>query len=607
METSKQVSLQPNAVQDLKTLSFCKPTVKDLSAWIKTLPKANFGELSRLLYQAFAELNRLMAPQELRFQMLEVLRPEVSYITTQLEKSHLSKTVILDERARKVANLCQTLQSMQTTGYKICIDQAGQNANAAFIISIQRAIHSLYSSLVRAYQLYYPVPAGLWQDLHQLFQLAQKHRAHQRKLKDPLHPELSENNIENAYICALLLGSARINQMRQSDIVLVASLIPYWAHMADLLDFESNEAIFVIAPQSDNPPRYKALLNLKNTSGLIGFDSKKIAGELNQWLKKPQDRKLGEILKIPANTQPNVIAALASAWGDIAKRDFKRTPGTGTLEVCLGLTAVNYYLADKTPFEQLIKKEDPIKASFKMDNSAPDIWGNAFDAQGGGNDFLADEFIEFSGKNDKENTFEHETLYPTFQIAIVNHSPGGYCLEWGEDAPNQLQAGDILALRTEGSQQWSTGVIRWIRQIRNGGAQIGVELLSPNAQPCAIQLIRQGEKPSNFLRGLLIPAIAVVSQAATVITPRIPFQEGSRVSISHDSEEFKAILGKRSIHTASISRYEYRLSEQPAPDMSMAIDPGSTAALFGGATKTTKPQVQGATFGSDFDSLWKTL
>src|SRR5690606_37613763 len=178
METSKQVSLQPNAVQDLKTLSFCKPTVKDLSAWIKTLPKANFGELSRLLYQAFAELNRLMAPQELRFQMLEVLRPEVSYITTQLEKSHLSKTVILDERARKVANLCQTLQSMQTTGYKICIDQAGQNANAAFIISIQRAIHSLYSSLVRAYQLYYPVPAGLWQDLHQLFQLAQKHRAH---------------------------------------------------------------------------------------------------------------------------------------------------------------------------------------------------------------------------------------------------------------------------------------------------------------------------------------------------------------------------------------------------------------------------------------------
>src|SRR5690606_2917914 len=115
-----------------------------------------------------------------------------------------------------------------------------------------------------------------------------------------------------------------------SDIVLVASLIPYRAHMTDLLDAESNEAIVVIAPQSDNPPRYKALLNLKNTSGLIGFDSKEIAGELNQWLKNPQDRKPGEILNIPANTQPNVIAALPSAWRDIAKRDFKRTPGTGT-------------------------------------------------------------------------------------------------------------------------------------------------------------------------------------------------------------------------------------------------------------------------------------
>lgn len=607
MGTTKQLSLPANITQDLKSLSFCKPTVKDFTSWVKSLPKANFGELSRLLYQAYAELNRLIAPLELRFQLLEVMRPEVSFITKQLEKNHLSKSVILDERARKVANLCQALQNMQTIGYKICLKQAGQNSSNISIVANQRAIHSLYCSLARAYQLYYPVPSGLWLDMHQLYLMAHRQKYQQRKIKDPLQPELEENSIENTYKSALLLGCARINQMRQSDIIQIATLIPHWSALASLLNAESPDAIFVIAPQSDNPPRYKALLNLKNTGSLLGFDSKKIAEQLNLWLKKPQDRKLGEQLKIPGNTQPNVIAALASAWGDIAKRDFKRTPGTGTLEICLGMTAVNYYLADKQPFEQLLKKEDPVKASFKLDNSAPDVWGNAFDAQGGGNDFLVDEFIEFTPKDQQTDNLEQESLYPTHQINIVNHSPGGYCLEWSQDAPGQLQAGDILALRTKDSQQWSTGVIRWIRQIRNGGAQIGVELLSPNAQPCAIQLIRQGEKPSNFLRALLIPAIAVVSQPATIITPRIPFQEGSRVGVFHNGEEFKAILGKRSIHTASISRYEYRLTEQPRAQHTEIEPDSSTAAMFGVGTSNTDKQDQPATFGSDFDSLWKTL
>lgn len=618
MGTSRQLTLQTNTTQDLKSLSFCKPTTKDLTAWSKSLPKTNFGEMARLLYQAFAELNRLIAPGEIRLQLLEILRPEVSFITAQLEKNHLSKSVILDERARKVANLCQALQNMQTTGYKICINHAGnstssvstiaiQRTSSVSTIAIQRAIHSMYCSLARAFQLYYPVPAGLWLDMHQLYVLANKLRVHQRKIKDPLQEDLAGNCIENTYISALLLGSARINQMRQSDIILIARLIPHWAHLASLLSADSNDAIFVVAPNSDNPPRYKALLNLKNASNLMGFDSKKIAEQLSQWLKNPQDERLHKLMKIPRNTQPNVITALASAWGDIAKRDFKRTPGSGSLEVCLGMTAVNYYLADKQPFEQLLKKEEPIKASYKLDNSEPDIWGNAFDAQGGGSDFLLDEVIEFTGKTQDASELKQEVLYPTYQINIVNHSPGGYCLEWPQNAPPQLQAGDILALRNEGSKQWTTGVIRWIRQIRNAGAQIGVELLSPNAQSCAIRLIRQGEKPSNFLRALLIPTVAVVSQPATIITPRIPFQEGSRVSIHHNGEEFKATLAKRSIHTASISRYEYRLSKAETPETTSA--PGSTTSLFSStATTNNKKQDQpAAAFGSDFDSLWETL
>ena len=158
--------------------------------------------------------------------------------------------------------------------------------------------------------------------------------------------------------------------------------------------------------------------------------------------------------------------------------------------------------------------------------------------------------------------FRSQVVFPVYTINIINHSPGGYCLEWPSNAPSQLQAGDIIGLKASNERQWTTAVIRWIRQIRDGGAQIGVELLAPNAQPCGVQLLRSGT-PSNYLRCLLAPEITAIARPATLITPRVPFQEGSRVNINHLGKETKAVLGKRSVHTASISQYEYAVSLPP--------------------------------------------
>ena len=89
-------------------LSFCQPTVRDLKAWLENLPKANTGETARLLYLALQELNNLITTAEIRVQLLELLRPEVMFITAQLERHFINNAVMLDARSQKVANLCQT-------------------------------------------------------------------------------------------------------------------------------------------------------------------------------------------------------------------------------------------------------------------------------------------------------------------------------------------------------------------------------------------------------------------------------------------------------------------------------------------------------------------
>jgi len=609
MDKPNQLLSLQTPQQDLSSLSFCKPTARDLTTWIHGLPKANIGELARLLYQALVELNRLQATTELRFQLLEIIRPEVSFITKQLEKNHLLQSVILDERGRKVANLCQALQNMLSTGYKLCISQQQMQEkaqrNSILAYATQRAIQSLYSALARSYQLYYPVPAGLWFDLHQLYLLGCKHSVQTTKLKDPLLGDVKEQTIEQAYSCALLLGCARINQMRQRDIALLASILPSWCHLASIQSVDAPSTLFIVAPHSDTPPRYKALLNISKTEILLGLDTRDLATTLEEWVHLPDNNKNDVKIPMPMGAQPTFIYQLCSAWGDIAKRDFKRTPSSGNFELSLGMTAVHFFLAGKVSFDETLAKPHISKASYMYDNRQPDIWGNAFDAQQSNDESLLEEIIEYTPQEqaEAETNKKTTTTYPTYGINIVNQSPGGYCLEWDKDAPSQLQAGDIIGLSNDASKSWVTAIIRWIRQIRNGGAQIGVELLAPNAQPCAVQLLRPGEGSSNYLRALLVPEIPAISRPASLITPRVPFQEGSRVNINHAGIETKATLTKRSIHTASISQYEYRVSAaiQPVPVAPSVDVTSSAASTFATVeTKSNKP-------ADDFDSLWKIL
>lgn len=605
MDKRNQLISPQAPAQDLTTFSFCKPAVRDLKAWIQGLPKANLGELARLLYQALTELNRLQASAELRLQLLEVIRPEVSFITRQLEKNHLQQSIILDERARKVANLCQALQNMQTTGYKLCLAQQPAGRNSLLPYAIHRSIHSLYSALARAYLLFYPIPAGLWFELHQLYLLARKHSLQTLRLKDSLLDGPKDQSIEEAYCCALLLGCSRINQMRQKDIVLLSNWLPNWSPLTSIQSVDASDTLFVVAPHSDTPPRYKALLNITGNEQLIGFNSKALAGKLEEWVRLPAGNKNKAGIIVPPRAQPTFIYQLCSAWGDIAKRDFKRVPGSGSLELCLGMMAVHYYLADKTGFDDTLLKPHSSKASYSLDNSEPDVWANAFDASSTGEDSL-DEIIEYTPQASASGSVQldaQQPSYPLYTVTIVNHSPGGYCLEWPENAPSQLQAGDIIGLRAESEQSWATAVIRWIRQIRNGGAQIGVELMAPNAQPCGLQLLRPGEEASNYLRCLMVPALAAISRPATLITPRVPFQEGSRVNINNQGEESRATLGKRSVHTASISQYEYSVSApayNPAPTAESGSKKTAQTSFATIETKTGNP-------ADDFSSLWKVL
>jgi hypothetical protein len=135
-------------------------------------------------------------------------------------------------------------------------------------------------------------------------------------------------------------------------------------------------------------------------------------------------------------------------------------------------------------------------------------------------------------------------------------------------------------------------VVRWIRQVRGGGTQMGIELIAPHAQPCGLKLLRKTENNSQFLRTLLLPEISAISRPATLITPRLPFQEGNKVMINLNGTERRAMLIQRKTSTGSFSQFEYRSAELTPSDIGKPVTAHASHSAGG---------------EEDFDSLWKSL
>ncbi|MDI2142962.1 MULTISPECIES: molecular chaperone [unclassified Pseudomonas] len=565
-------------------LSFCEATPRDLKRWIAGLPKANIGETARQLYQSLGELNQLLTPSDNRLHLLELLRPEVYFVCQHLERHFLHQAIMLDERSRKISNLCQALQSQLAIGYKQIVlriaPKYSKDRAALLSEALQRATHVLKGQLVRATQLYSPAPEQLWFELHQLFRCACDLQLQHRRVRDDLASLAGELSVEQTYIAALLLGSARCNQLRQNPIAQLAQVLEPWSAWLKLHPGASGEGLFAISAEIDAGPRYRSKFRSEQQPGLLGFDPQPLVNAIEAHLLH---KDTSTPLPVPAGLTLDTLQHLHATWGEAAERSFQRTVGQGNLTVCVGMSALHFYLGGERTFSELLKHPGTRAANFSQAvvQGEKDSWSQAFDAapQSKTDEFLPYEEIRYEPLADDEGDADSPPHYPTYALPVINHSPGGYCLAWPKEVPAELQTGEMVGIQDTTNQGWSIAVVRWIRQVRGAGTQMGIKLVAPHAQPCGLQLVRTRDDHSHYLRGLLLPEISAIDLPATLLAPRLPFQEGSKVMINTLGEEHRAGLDRRVASTHSFNQFAYRSLE---------------TAQNGGSEE-------------DFDSLWKSL
>jgi hypothetical protein len=589
--------------QTLISLSFAEHTPAAINAWVKDLPMANVGELSRQLYQAIIEFNKLTLPPLVRVQLLELLRPPIEYVCKELSKHFLNQSVVLTEKQQKIANLTQAIQIHIATSYKIVLMDSLPQINSEkvrknFTCAAHRMMYEYGQVLLRSCQLYIHTPRDIWQEMHSVYRYAEQQNLLKYTVSDTQRTDGRDTHIDQVYKQNLLLSCCRPNQLRQNEIQIAFNAFELWSDLVEIGEDQVDESVFVINLDEDLPPRYKSLLK-STSSNHYGFNTSELVSLLNTHLNltetNTKSKKVDAVesaLPLPRHITDVTLNHLHHSFGILTKRSFKRIANSGSLNLCVGLSASHYYTSDKVEFHtQMLQHSAGASSSdenifLNAANQAQDAWGDSYDAGSNSATTPSDTPISYTHIVD-DNL---DSAYPNYTVPLVNTSPGGYCLQWEGKVPSNIQAGEVITLRETPQQPWSIAVIRWIRHIKKQGTQVGIELLAPNAKPCGVQLLQKTGDPSEYLRGLLLPELSAIGQPTTLITPRLPFQSGHKVSIRASGAEGKCNLERRVSATGSFSQFELSENNQMRE-----------------LTEESKPEIKPAGQEDEFDSLWPTL
>lgn len=555
------VLITPSA--DLSELSFCSSNPGSLSDWIERLPLANTDQTAQALRLATDELARLRVDWHTRLAMLEVLREPVSYLSTRLDRlasASMQSMSAADNAQRLQVNLC--------VGYKSVIKDALADSRPGddLILALHRCLSDMSRTLLRACQLYSATPPQFWRELHELYRIAEAQEIEDKSARDTENHHRQDMSIGDAYRRALLLATAKPNQLRNAELTQTFNALELWSASVSLAPFEPR-ASFAIDQDRDEPPRYVSLEN--SVDGLLGLSTEVLTFELVAYLGHVDGK-----LDVPEYMTSRLIEHLATAWSSMPERSFRRVQTDTPLKVAIGLRAVHYFVSGGVQFadqlgttDALLRREiNPFLAEEGANRSGGDVWSAARIPE---NPNVVDpERILLS----KRDATEEAESYIVHDAISSDMSPEGYRVTW-ESLPGNTATGELVTVRDQSDERWCVAVIRWLQR----GSEVhamGLELLAPQAIPVAARVIRKRGGPSDFMRALVLPEIRAIGRDATLITPSLVFDVGQKVQIQRQGIRTIAQLQEVTLSTQSFTQFTFRLLDgylENAPvDLSMS-------------------------------------
>lgn len=558
------VTPQPRPVPDSATIN---PNPKKLEEWIQALPRAHVGETGRLVFNALSQLNKLDISPEMRFAALEQLIAPINYVVNASQKHFIGHAFPLSPKAAKVVALAQTMYTEIGLGYKIIVEallakSTSVAKNRGFVASVFRTLSYLNMAMHYCYITYQPSPRGFWLEFHKIYHFSATAGIQDLKQNDL---GLPNDSIEDQYKQALLMALVNTYQLSQEDISAIHESLGSWTPYCDLSvleDAKRPNGIVIINLDSDEPPTYAAFM--KDAVGpCLALNTDRLGQRLS--ILMAAEASLGEA---QPSMSKELLQRMHGSWCSVPKRSFRRRQTGTTAKVILGLSAVHSFLTNQhcrtqTNQQQANDRSLLFRASFSgqsvtsHSDSASNAYPDLLDFYDGGSSIVAvgadGSFNRTSSynlnKNGHEQTYEHE-------FVITNESAGGYCLSGTPSQSGAIKVGEILYMKQTGQDgTYNLCVVRWMRRDRDR-LVLGVEILTPHADPVLILAASRDTSVHPPLAALLFPATPIMNLPATLISAAT-LRPGQSVRIKLSTAERDICIEKVIQSTRTFRQYQF--------------------------------------------------
>jgi len=519
--------------QRLQTRNSSDLRPKSVENWLANLPRANIGMMAKQVYALLTESNRLrMEPIE-RKQFLYQLYAPIDYLLEAMEKHYIGLSLPLPSKNQKISLLVKNLLHELVIAHKCAIsdsiDSDKTRLNRTQLAMLMHNHLTFNNRLLKCFNLTYStVPSTFWREQCQVFQYAEQLSISELAVFGSSSPW----SILNRFKQSILLTLSTPSSLAQQEIQQLNSYLAEWVSKCRLLSMSryipSLHTQFIDLnsdkgpQQSENPDQYNNGWRIIDTSGIAPI----LKSEISQ-----SQRHQPSSMRLPKETLQRVYKQFYNGQ----KRQFNRTTKSDSYTLAIGISAIHWMLSHHmNDGDKVIERPSCYKSTLisSVDfTDAPDIW---------------DTYTNSSATYQLgQNSFNQPIKYQTYNFNVVNESANGFQLHLKEDKKTTgLKIGELVNLHKgfNGSgQQCGLAQIRWIHHFANEKLMIGIELLSPKAQPVEVNIHNENQEkePPHIMRALLLPALPSIKQPATLITPDT-YKVGQQVLL-HQQETSKTI------------------------------------------------------------------
>ncbi len=462
---------------------------KKARIWIESLPLTKTIESARTVIQTIEALNLAKVPGEERVALVDIYRPVVTVLLDELQAIYAYSSLPLPAKQAEAFELSAQLITHCGYAYKMLLLEKSSkmilfNAKKSLPAPLFWSMYYLRAQMLQSYKVYYPVPNGVWQEMHLLLQYAEE----QGLAAEIVDPEQGAT-IGDIYADALMISLADPYRLMYREVDKTQEILKQNRGLVDMrtnADGLNPQRLFVVALDSDQPPKVLIQGGRPPAGQVLRLvDPGRLVEKMQQRLKAQTAGANASAKSRATHDLTDLMGRLIRLWGDPPKRQFRRNPTDSAVALCSGIKAICY-------FTELASQEDP-----EADARAI--------REGGTIPLLRipqDPMSQMIGVEEWH---------------VLNQSANGLRMHRESGGNVSVTVGEIVGVRFVGGRTWNVGVVRWLTMLEGNALEFGVELVAPAAESITIEPTIGGGRASPALR--LLSVVPDAESDTLVTTP----------------------------------------------------------------------------------------